>query len=297
MRTSSLIIAGYNREKFSAEIINRGSKISKSINIPRSQEGCLMTQLNESILLIRGRFERKCFQLIKGQEWSWKYHSTLNQNRSGASLVSTNKTKFVFGGRGIYDSTYEYLPKHCRTWILGKTKIPNGFRDGGAIAVKSEQEIWLIGGWNNEKRILCFNVNDHTFEELPLKLNIGRTNLKCAFIPGTGKVMIAGGYSEKFLNSSEVLDPEDGSITLTSPMKSKRADYGIGVVTINGEDKLALAGGLNIGGNFLKSVEIYDEKTQKWKRTNIKLNTEKSGCGFMSIKLGLIYEMLTSKAI
>ena len=79
-------------------------------------------------------------------------------------------------------------------------------------------------------------------------------------------------------------------------MNSKRSNYGIGVVTINSEDKLAIAGGLNSNGNFVKSVEIYDEKTQKWKRTNIKLNDVKSSCGFLSIKLGIIYEMLTSKA-
>ena len=212
MRTSSLIVAGYNREKFSAEIINGDSKISKSINIPRSQEGCLMTQHNDSILLIGGRFERKCFQLVKGQEWSWKYHSTLNENRSGASVVSTSKTIFIFGGRGIFDSSFEYLAKDSPSWVLGKTKIPNGFCDGGAIVVKSEQEIWLIGGSTNYNRILCFNGNDHIFEELPLKLNFGRMDLRCAYIPGTNKVMITDGYREKmFLNSSEILDPEKGS--------------------------------------------------------------------------------------
>ena len=300
MRTSSLIVAGYNREKFSAEIINRDSKISKSINIPRLQEGCLITHLNESILLIGGRFERKCFQLVKGQEWSWKYHSTLNENRSGASVVSTSKTIFIFGGRGIYDSTFEYLAKDSFTWVLGKTEIPNGFRNGAAIAVKSEKEICLIGGENNKKRILCFNVEDHTFEELPFRLNIGRNLHKCAYIPGTKKVMIAGGFNDndyKYLNSTEVLDPEDESIILTSPMNFKRSDCGIGVVTIKGEDKLAVAGGKN-RGKFLRNVEIFDEKTQKWKKTHLKLDKQKEGHqpSFLSVKLGILYDMYSSES-
>ena len=41
--------------------------------------------------------------------------------------------------------------------------IPDGFWDGCAIAVKSEQEIWLIGGYETEKRILRFDVKNHTF--------------------------------------------------------------------------------------------------------------------------------------
>ena len=46
---------------------------------------------------------------------------------------------------------------------MGKTKIPGDFVDGYAITVKSEQEIWLIGGLDTEKKILSFNVNYHTF--------------------------------------------------------------------------------------------------------------------------------------
>ena len=57
---------------------------------------------------------------------------------------------------------------------MGKTEIPGGFKSGFAIAVKSEQEIWLIGGTWTEKRILSFNVNSHTFQVVPFQLNVGR---------------------------------------------------------------------------------------------------------------------------
>ena len=78
------------------------------------------------------------------------------------SIVATQEATYVFGGASS-NKTYEYLPKDSTTWYMGKTEIPGlGFHRGCAIAVKSEQEIWLIGGWNTEKRILSFNVNDHT---------------------------------------------------------------------------------------------------------------------------------------
>ena len=298
VRTSSLIMAGYYRGKYTAEIITEDSnKDNTCMKIPRLIGG-LMTQHNETIILSGGKLDRICKQLDKG--WTWKYHSTLNRNRFGASVVSTSKTTFIFGGYDFNNgSTFEYLAKDSFTWVLGKTDIPNGFRNGAAIAVKSEKEIWLIGGHNNKKRILCFNVEDHTFEELPFKLNIGRKLHKCAYIPGTKKVMIAGGFNHenKYLNSTEVLDPEDESIILTSPMNYKRSDFGIGVVTIKGEDKLAVVGGTN-RGKFLRNVEIFDEKTQKWKKTHLKLDKEKQ-ChqpSFLSVKLGILYDTYSSES-
>ena len=120
----------------------------------------------------------------------------------------------------------EYLPKDSTKWLMGKTDIPGGFRNGFAIAVKSQQEIWLIGGTWTQKRILSFNVNSHTFQVVPFQLNFGRYGHRCTFIPNTNKIMITGGCSDSSLDSTEVLDTEDGSITMASPMNSKRAYHG-----------------------------------------------------------------------
>ena len=153
---------------------------------------------------------------------TWKEHSTLNVERIYHSAVTTQTATFIFGGRNSR-TTYEYLPKDSTEWLMGKTEIPGrGFSSGCAIAVKSGQEIWLIGGGRTEKRILSFNVERHTFQELPYQLNVGRASHRCAFIPNTNKIMITGGYSDDCHDSTEVLDTEDGSITMASPMNSKR---------------------------------------------------------------------------
>ena len=145
--------------------------------LPNNHTSAYIAIHNQAILLIGASnsenhdgLGKKCYQLNKG---IWKEHSTLNHWRHYASVVTTNSATFIFGGQGGR-KTYEYLPKQSDTWLPGQTEIPDGFQNGSALAVRSEQEIWLIGGYNTESRILSFNVKDHTFEELTVKLNVGR---------------------------------------------------------------------------------------------------------------------------
>ena len=136
-----------------------------------------MVPHNGTILLCGGwDNENKCLQLDHG---TWKEHNNLNKERAWHSAVTTQATTFIFGG-GYSNKTYEYLPKDSTKWLTGKTKIPGGFSNGCAIAVKSGQEIWLIGDFGTEKRIFSFDVESHTFQVLPFQLNVDRYGLRCA---------------------------------------------------------------------------------------------------------------------
>ena len=212
---------------------------------------------------------------------------TLNQLRYYHSAVTTQTATFIFGGSHSRE-TYEYLPKGSTTWRMGKTEIPGGFFYGCAIAVKSDHEIWLIGGQTTENRILSFNVIDHTFKELPFQLNVGRYGPRCAFIPNTKKVMITG---DSFNKSLEIVDIENGSVTMVSFMKSIRYRHGMGMLTINGEDRLAVFGGID-GSNWLDTVELYNPKTEQWETSDIKLSEQKYYFGFLSAKLSDILSEL-----
>ena len=257
-----IIIGGYDHEYgFSPlHVISEGLEIKRYVNLPLQTDRTSMVLHNGNVLLCGGENNwKKCFQMDQG---TWKYHSALNEVRDAHSAVTTQTATFVFGG--MYNSTtYEYLPKDSTTWILGKNEIPGGFDRGCAIAVKSGKEIWLIGGFeNNKRRILSFDVNHHTFKVLPTQLNVERVRHKCAFIPNTNQVMITGGHNgDVHLDSVEILDTEDGSVTIGSPMNFKRAIHGIGVVTINGEDRLAVVGGYD-GKKRLDSIEIYNSKKE-----------------------------------
>ena len=88
---------------------------------------------------------------------------------------------------------------------MGKNKIPGGFLTGFAIEVKSNQEILLIGETGSDSdRILSFHVKTHQFERWGYtSLISGRSDIACAFIPGTtDKILVTGKNSIIFCQSA-----------------------------------------------------------------------------------------------
>ena len=204
----------------------------------------------------------------------------------GSSVVTTANATYIFGGHN--DPTrYEYLPIGSTTWNEGKNQIPGGFNYGCAIAIKSDQEILLMGGLNKSHRILSFNTTDHTFEELPAQLKNSRLGgARCAFIPGTKKVIITGGINTR---STEIFNTEDGSITWGNPMNYARIGHGIGTFTMNDEDRLVVFG----GGDY--RFEVYNPQNSRWEMTDLTLNESMNPYGYfgyLSLRLGDILPKL-----
>ena len=297
-RIFSIIVAGGRPSVMNVvEVLTGDHKTKQLPTLPEDNYFSTLVLHNGTILLCGGceNYRKKSLKLDHS---SWTEHSKLNQERFDHSAVTAQTNLFIFGGMKSA-TTYEYLLKDTTMWLPGKTEIPKGFSKGCAIAVKSEQEIWLIGGYGspnnlglpskeNEKRILRFNVNDHTFQLMHSQLNISRSGHRCAFIPNTNKIMItggAGGHNDWFLNSTEILDTQDGNIIMASPMNFKRREHGMGVVTIDGKERLAVFGG-RIGGpngHDLDTVEIYNTLTEKWEITDIKMEQPKSNFGFLTL--------------
>ena len=145
----------------------------------------------------------------------------------------------------------------------------------------------LIGGYETQRRILSFNVKEHTFRELQSRLNVGRIGHRCGFIPNTKKVMITGGY---YLDSTEILNIDDESIVLASPLNSIRCNHGMGIVTMNGIDRLATFGGEKraVELDFRNTVEIFNTQTEKWENSDMKLTKPRGYFGFHTVKLSTI---------
>ena len=180
-RCFGIIVAGgydASRDGISSLDFSAGDlRIRKIPTLPQNIIGSSMVVHNGTILLCGGRNsnKQKCLQMFHG---TWKAHSTLNMERVWHSAVTTQTAAFIFGG-AYSKTTYEYLPKESTKWLMGKTDIPGGFSEGYTIAVKSEQEIWLTA----EKRILSFNVKNHTFQVSRFQLNVERWGQRCYSVP------------------------------------------------------------------------------------------------------------------
>ena len=279
--------------------------------LPVRNHGSKMTINKGNILLCGGSQDvMKCIQFDHG---TWKDHSTLNRIRTSHSAVATQTATFLFGGsnydifinEAVYGmglvpaiksrKSYEYLPTNSNTWLMGKNEIPRGFEYGFAIASKCGEKVWLIGGLETEKRILSFDTQEHTFQKLPSQLNQGRRCHRCAYIPNTNKIMITGGFYGSVPNcydSVEIFDTDDGSVTMASPMNEKRSGHGMGIVTINGEERLAVFGGASGSCTYLDSVELYNTQTEQWETTTIKMKEPKADFAFLEVKYGDIFSEL-----
>ena len=285
-----IVLGGATWPKISVDTIFGGLNKPKIPRLPYGQPAvydCTMTNHFGTILVCGGNpnISKQCYQL-KGKTWT--KHSNLIKMRLRSSAVTTKDATFIFGGANR--KTYEYLPRGSTKWVLGKTEIPGvGFGSGSAIAI-SDDEIWLIGGVCAEKRILSFDATNHVFTELPITLKVGREFHRCEFIPLTKKIMITGGYEtlrDKILNSTEILDVENKRIKLAKSMNFKRSQHGIGILTIEGKNVLAVFGGYSEKSKMEPGfVEIYNAQTQKWEISNIKLKEHYRRFGFLSVKPG-----------
>ena len=119
---------------------------------------------------------------------------------------------------------------------------------------------------------------------------------RCVLIPNTNKVMILDrmrGFN------AQIVDIENGSVNMTGPlMSTKQQDIffrQMDVLKINGEDRLAVFGGLHrdwildpiTPKEYLDTIELYNSQTNKWETTNITFNETKRRYGFGNLKIKL----------
>ena len=67
--------------------------------------------------------------------------------------------------------------------------------------------------------------------------------------------------------------------------------HGMGVITINGEDRLAVFGGDDSRTQH-DSVELYNTEKEKWEMTDFTLSEPKTHFSFLTVKLGDILSNL-----
>ena len=284
-----IVAGGVYRD--SVEVLVKGVKNNQLPNLPGNFECTMMTKHNGAILAVGEKSDIGiCLQLVHG---SWKKHSTLNKDRYLGHAVSTDKATFIFGGR--YERSYEFLQKGSSKWQLGQNEMPSGscFIES-CVSINSRQEIWLIGG-HYKNVIIRFDIKSHTFSTLPSRLLENRKKHKGAIIPGTNKIIITGGigFGDRVLDSTEIIDIDTGAIEFASPLNAPRSDHGIGIISINDENRVTVFGGKNPSGCIKQSVETYNPCTQKWEKSEMELTECRRDFGYLTVQLGDISKFLS----
>ena len=208
---------------------------------------------------------------------------------------SSEKISAIIVAGGCVISSAEILAGDWAT-----KKLPNLPKEiSYSSMILHNGQILMCGGWNNELKCLQLNHGNWMQHSKLTKYRLRhsaatlqsasfvfggfvsqeRPVYSCAFIPHTNKIMISGGH-----DASEILDTLDGSVTMASPMNFGRQGHGMGVLTIDGEERLVVFGG-DDGDRKHDSVELYNTKTDKWETTNIKLKMPRNDFGFLKVKL------------
>ena len=235
----------------------------------------------------RNDFNETCYQLKNG---SWQIYESLKTSGycTPENMVKTDKAIYTFGAD--YDGKkVRYLPNNSKDWIEEENvKIPKYFLRGCAVEIKSKGEIWLIGGDGTRKRILSFDLQNHTFTELPMKLKVGRYCHKCIVtkIGDSEVILVTGGLKKGtycYENSVEIINIETGKVKLSSPMNKLRVGHGIGTLNINDQPRICVFGGWN-GFSEENTIEIFDKETLKWELLeDFKMKESKSYFGYLNI--------------
>ena len=274
------------------DIVSLDTSVSKKLlpKLPSVTEGSSLLIHDKKLITCGGvNQKQECLQL---KDDKWIPFSNLNHDRQFASVASTESKTILFGGQ--FSNTFEYLAKDSNEWETGLNEIPQAsflstFSFGCAVTI-SEDTILLIGGRNSEKRILRFNVLDQTFEEVPTTLNFGRRIHSCMKMPESNSVLVTGGLNEDgeadSADMTEILTIKDsGDIIaeMSTPMNTKRYGHGMGLLTIHGEERIAVIGGVDENKEFLDSIETYDPVNQKWESSDMKMSVAKGAFGYITV--------------
>ena len=243
----------------------------------------------------------RCLQLDAISR-SWKFHSVLNEDkeymRTAATAVTTKAGTFLLGFD--YPLKLEHLPEKAKKWRQVDFDDPDGnflglLNHTSAVVHQSNQIVWIFGPEN----VSLLHLVKRSISKLASKLNVPRYNPRCSYLPNTKKIIITGGikwipgpdgdgdFGEP-LEATEIFDTEDRTITMASPMNHMRYNHGIGTITIQGEDRVAVFGGTSTSNFSLDNLELYNAKTDLWELSKIKLKENYDEVTCVTVKLGEI---------
>jgi len=239
-----------------------------------SKHSMVITNQNE-LMTLGGDYgdKNQCYKLVNGK---WQKQSPLTQPRNNAVAITMADGIYVFSGWGS-PLTSDFLPNGQSQWQVGPAVPEPGIKDGHGVAI-SPTELLLVGGYNTFNNILKYNIESRTWTEFGSLLE-GRLNHRCFF--HGGKVVVVGGYLA--LNSTEIINISDGTSRKVGDLNVARRLHGMGIAHINGKSKLIVFGGRTTAGHNLDSIEEWDEESETWTMSTMKLSEAKEQFGYCQL--------------
>ena len=212
--------------------------------------------------------DAECYKFINGE---WK-----PQNPPKDRLYPK------FDGYSMQNGSYLISPNSC-SGLITTTFLPNGqeewktgpefkFSSGDMVHFIQSSKTNIIGTGGTEfpSRIFKFNVETKEVTEIG-KLQVGRWMHTSAIF--NGKLIVTGGFNYKttgLIRSTDIIDLESGISRLGGNLNVHRCHSGMGVITLNGKQKLIVFGG-ELDVMAIDSIEEWDEETETWKISDLKL--------------------------
>ena len=219
-----------------------------------------------------GDIRNQCYKLVNG---IWQNQNPLTERRSSSVGISMPDGIYCFGGEDS-PCTSDFLPNGQSIWQAGPTVPAPGIENGFGVAI-SPTELMLVGGWKTENKILMYNCERRTWTKVG-KLLQGRYYHRCFFYGG--EIVVTGGIDKGFLKSTELINISNGTSRKVGDLNVARRQHGMGIAHINGKSKLIVFGGQAANSSFLDSIEEWDEVSESWKMSTMKMSRAKSAFGY-----------------
>ena len=279
--------------------------------LPHETNGnSLFSTSNNEIWLLDGKSE-KCYTLTsKG----WKYFSKFLENTQNSIVIEMPDAYYMIGGS--YCSLVNTLfPKNCKnlncSWSFWMFAPPLPWRMNKCTCVNTKecemQDIrihWGIhsnasGGHKiSDEEFIVVKIRD------VLKFNIKNQKwikwyeLKEERIEGQsiildGKLIVTGGcniITRNLVKSTEIMDLSTGKSWFGGDLNVGRVGFGMAFLYLEGKRRILVFGGKSEDLEnpvllLFDSIEIWNDETNQWDMSNMKLKEKNSNFGFTSVPI------------
>ncbi|XP_078494037.1 kelch-like protein 12 [Ciona intestinalis] len=191
---------------------------------------------------------------LKENVLRWEKVASMNDKRLGLGAAVLNGTLFVFGGGGENSSSGEYYVVSPNKWIQLK---PMKIGRWGHCVVAYNGHLYSLGGHELSSVERYDPFSDKWEDVAPMQT----PRRWFAAVVLNNAIYAIGGYDGKeFVKSVEKYNVNNNTWVYVKDMDTSKSRHAACVA----QNKIYVVGGMDSNNRGLKSIECYDDQTDKW---------------------------------